>query len=168
MDRFYDSSGSVLLCLSPLELKRQGFTNKWKAIFQLMSPIRFKSDIAGGDIVVPVGFMSDFASIPKVAWAIFMSPDDPRIALGSIVHDWLYGNIGNIPVLGAGNDRITLTRDQCDRILAYEAMNELGATKIQQDSVYKLLHLFGGAAFNTDPPQIRWKFAQVGKPVIRG
>ncbi len=42
-------------------------------------PLRFRSDIAGGVIVVPLGYDSDLASIPQFAWSIFMASDSIRI-----------------------------------------------------------------------------------------
>ncbi len=65
-----------------------------------------------------------------------MDPDDPRIALGSIVHDYLYGSKGLLPT---GQ----YTREQADRILAYESMPELGASVPEQHAVYWTLRAFG-------------------------
>jgi hypothetical protein len=161
MNRFYDTPGDVSMQLSPWELKARGFVNPKHAIFLLQKEIRFRSDIAfGGDIVVPPGFLSDLASIPRVAWSLFMAPDDPRIELGGWVHDFLYANVGDVFI---ENVKVAhpLTRDECDRILAFEAMAELGASKFQQYGVYLMLRLFGAGSFNTAPPTVRWKFVNV-------
>ena len=50
-----------------------------------------------------------------------MAGDDPRIALGSWVHDLLYQNHGVIN-LEDGN-HTSLSRKQADTILAYEAVS---------------------------------------------
>jgi hypothetical protein len=155
-NRFYDTPGNLSRQLSPWELTNRGFVNRRRAIFLLQEEIRFSSDIANDDIVVPVGFMSDLASIPKVAWGIFMAPDDPRVELGGWVHDLLYCTVGQYkPGI------IPLTRKQCDQILAFEAMSELGANKFQQRMVYHALRLGGRGSFNTNPPTIRWKFVHI-------
>lgn len=138
MNRFYDSPGDISLSLSPLELRKRGLTNRKIAIFELQEHIRFHSDIAKGDIVVPAGLVSDLASIPRFAWSIFMTPDDPRISLGAYVHDFLYTGYGKYDLF-----KDPLTRQQCDAILAFEAMDELGASKFQQKAVYYALRLFG-------------------------
>ena len=112
-----------------------------KAHFQLEEPLRFRSDIADGDIIVPRGYISDLASIPRFAWSIFMSPDDPRIALGAWIHDLLYQQHGMIAVDGV--HPTMMSREQADKILCYEAMPDLGATKLQQHTVYWMLRIFG-------------------------
>lgn len=158
MNRFYDIVGDVSTQLAPWELKKRGL-NKDKAIFLLHEDIKFRSDIAGGDIIVPEGFLSDLASIPQVAWSVFMAPDNPHIALGAWIHDLLYASVGKI--LGKDGNFITLTRQQCDSILCYEAMPDLEATKLQQDVVYEALRVGGESSFNTNPPDVRWKFIHV-------
>lgn len=40
-------------------------------------------------IVVPVGFITDFSSVPRIlSW--FIAPNDRGFAEAGIVHDWLY------------------------------------------------------------------------------
>jgi hypothetical protein len=164
MNRFYDIIGDVSTQLAPWELKKRGL-NKDKAIFLLHEDIHFRSDIAGGDIVVPAGFLSDLASIPQLAWGIFMSPDNPHIALGAWIHDLLYSSVGEILVNGK---TVILTRQQCDSVLCYEAMTDLEATKLQQDVVYEALCLGGASSFNTAPPDVRWKFVNISPFKYKG
>lgn len=133
MNRFSDIQGDVSLQLAPWECRKRGLP--LRAFFDLREELEFESDIAG-KIIVPVGFISDLASIPQFAWSIFMASDDPRIELGGWIHDRLYGLKGKV------NER-QLTREQCDRILAYEAMPELGASTFQQHAVYYALRIFG-------------------------
>ena len=104
-------------------------------------PLRFRSDIAGGVIVVPLCYDSDLASIPQFAWSIFMASDDPRIELGGWVHDLLYQNHGGVPL--ENGSTTGLSRKQCDTILAYEAMPDLSATAFQCSAVYQALRRFG-------------------------
>lgn len=157
MNRFYDSVGASSIQFAPWELKTRAL-GKNRAIFLLQADIKFYSDVAGGDIVVPVGFLSDLASIPTLAWGVFMAPDNPHISLGGWVHDFLYGSVGSVTINGVVKH---LTRKQCDTILAYEAMKELGASKFQQNIVYFALRAGGAGSFNTAPPNIRWKFVHI-------
>ena len=143
MNRFFDIEGDLSRQLSPWALKQR---NKpvTPALFVLKEALRFRSDIAGGVIVVPVEFESDLASIPQFAWSIFMASDDPRIELGGWVHDWLYRNYGAVMLEGS-TASIKLTRKQADHLLAYEAMPDLTATSVQCGAVYQALRRFGQA-----------------------
>src|SRR5437763_16009352 len=93
MNRFFDIDGDVSIQLAPWKLIAQNEPVKI-ARFILKVPLRFRSDIAGGVIVVPLGYDSDLASIPQVAWSIFMASDDPRIELGGWVHGLLHQTHG--------------------------------------------------------------------------
>ena len=100
-----------------------------KALYLLKEQIVFESDTVG-TITVPVGFISDLATIPKPLHPLFMCSDDPRIALGAWVHDYLYANK-------------LFTRQQCDYILAYECMPCLLAKPWHCFTVYWALRIFG-------------------------
>lgn len=140
MNRFFDIPGDTSTQLAPWELKKRNLDPK-KAWFVLREPLRFLSDIAGGIIRIEPDYVSDLASIPQFAWSIFMAPDDPRIELGAWIHDLIYQNKGYIVL--EGGRQISLTRNQADHILAFEAMADLGASKFQQNAVYEALNLFG-------------------------
>lgn len=145
MNRFFDVDGVVATQLSPWALARITWDGKpvphGMAIFRLEQALRFTSGIAGGVLVVPAGTLSDLASIPEAAWAVFMSPDDPRIAMGAWVHDVLYQKEGLV-TLDDGR-QITLSRQQADSILAFEAMVDLGASPFDSAAVYDALRCFG-------------------------
>ncbi|HVU17548.1 MAG TPA: DUF1353 domain-containing protein [Candidatus Didemnitutus sp.] len=140
MNRFFDTKGDVSVQLSPEELQRRRLPVN-VAQFELREELRFRSDIAGGVIRVPVGYLSDLASIPQFAWSIFMVCDDPRIELGGWVHDVIYGSHGRL-VLEDGR-AVALSRQQADAILAHEAMTDLCATSFQRWAVYRALRWFG-------------------------
>lgn len=145
-NRFFDIEGDLSIQVAPWKLREN---EENKAIFVLKEDLWFRSDIAGGIIVVKAGFRSDLASIPRLAWSIFMSPVNPKIALGSWVHDYLYDKEGNqIPIyktLGALTPikTVNLTRKDADAILAHEAMPELGASSWQCTVVYQAVRRFG-------------------------
>jgi hypothetical protein len=142
MNRFFNISGDVSLQLAPWQLEAGGNPVN-VALFQLRDAIRFRSDIAGGVIVVPADYLSDLASIPQFAWSIFMASDDPRIELGGWFHDLLYGNHGAVTL--EDGTAVRLTRKQADQILADEAMVDLAATPSQRWTVYQALRRFGHA-----------------------
>ena len=73
-------------------------------------PFRYQSDLAADMITVPVGFRTDFASVPRFGWVYSIFGNIAHQA--AVIHDWLYY---------AG---IT-SRKQADRILL-EAMEVTG------------------------------------------
>jgi hypothetical protein len=139
MNRFFDIEGDVSCQLAPWTLRALGFSPK-VARFKLREPVRFRSDILGGIIEVPAGYVSDLASIPQFAWSLFMAPDDPRIELGAWVHDLLYQSRGE---LWMETGLVRFSRAAADRVLAFEAMPELGASHLQRHLVYETLRRLG-------------------------
>ncbi len=140
MNRFFDIDGDVSTELAPWKLRELNRPVK-PALFQLRVPLRFRSGIADGIIVVPHNYLSDLASIPQFAWSVFMASDDPRIELGAWIHDLLYQNHGAITL--EDGSRTNLSRKDADAILTREAMPELSATSFQCAAVYRALRMFG-------------------------
>ena len=68
--------------LTPLRVERTD-DHKWR----LTAPLEYESDIAGL-IVVPRGFETDFASVPRLPIAFLLAGDTSHHA--AVVHDWLY------------------------------------------------------------------------------
>lgn len=67
----------------------------------------------GYTLVVPMGFITDLASVPRALWSI-IAPFELGLA-GPIVHDWLYRHGGNIACVGAQSP--LFNRAQADAIL---------------------------------------------------
>ena len=88
---------------------------------------------SGNVINVPVGFITDFASVPRIFW-IFYPPDGPWTA-ASIIHDYLY-NIQD-------RDRIIV-----DKIFL-EAMQVLGVPLLRRRIIYRAVRLFGWMPWNS-------------------
>lgn len=154
MNRFFDIPGDVSMQLAPWECKKHGLDYK-TALHQLREDLRMKSDIAGGVMIVRKGRISDLATIPRMAWTIFLKPDDPRIALGSWFHDDLYKHEGKV-ILECGKET-NLTRRQCDEILAFEAMPDLFASRYEQHAVFQALQR-GGKRFSNESIWSRFKW----------
>src|SRR6478736_1615458 len=109
-------SSLVTRIMSPDEL--QG----GRQLYVLTQDFYYKSDLLG-DICVPAGFITDFASIPRFAYS-YIDPEDPCIIFPSVVHDYLYRLGGALP-----NSR-TYARSDADRVLR-EAMTVSGARNDQ-------------------------------------
>ena len=83
---------------------------------------------------IPVGFSTDFASIPRLIWR-WMPPTDWRIGKPSIIHDFLY----RTPAM-------LFTRQQADHELR-EAMKCVGANAFDRNAVYWAVRAGGGSAW---------------------
>ncbi len=95
-------------------------------------PFRYQSDLAGL-LTVPIGFFTDFASVPRLGIVYAMLGD--RAHEPAVVHDWLYY---------AG---IT-TRSMADDVLM-EAMTVLGLSWWQRYPIYWGVRIGGWVAWNT-------------------
>jgi hypothetical protein len=106
-----------------------------KQFYVLEQPFVYQSK-AFGLITVPEGMATDFASIPRLAYT-YISPESPAVLFGSVVHDYLYSILGNLP-------ERTLIRAECDAVLR-EAMLECGARPTQAWLVYQAVRIGGGS-----------------------
>jgi len=90
----------TLTALSEVEIEGCVFQRsiEGSTVYRTESELQYLSEKAHGIITVPAGFLTDLASIPKVAQGIFMLHDDPVILKPSVIHDFLYGNKGRINV----------------------------------------------------------------------
>jgi hypothetical protein len=62
--------------------------NERKDHHRLLAPFAFYSDLIGETIVVPMGFVTDFASVPRIigAWLLYGG----KGKRAAVIHDWLY------------------------------------------------------------------------------
>lgn len=81
--------------------------------------------------VVPAGFVTDFASVPRFLWSIF--PPHGRYSPAAVFHDWLY-QYG--PLTRAGADKAFL-----------ESMAALKVPLWQRLAMYAGVRLGGGVAW---------------------
>lgn len=95
----------------------------------LTEPLVYQSELIGR-VEVPVGFQTDFASIPRFAWR-YIDPEDAGICYPSVVHDFLYTTQST-------------SRETADQVLR-EAMQVAGARVDQRAVVYRMVRLFGGS-----------------------
>jgi len=82
-------------------------------------------------IHVPVGTVTDLASVPRVLWAFF--PPHGRYAKAAIVHDFLYAN-----AVG--------TKAWADRVFL-EAMEVLGVPVWRRRLMYLAVRAFGRGSY---------------------
>ena len=85
-------------------------------------------------IKIPIGFCTDFASVPRLFWMII--PPDGRYTQAAVVHDYLYSQLGNL-------GKIAYTRGECDGIFL-EAMKVLKVPFWKRRVMYRAVRIFGG------------------------
>ena len=87
---------------SELKFQDLGYTPRGKAVYRLLSPLVFNDGTQ--EIIVPEGFETDLASVPRVPIA-YMTWGD-RAHREAVLHDYLY-SIGAVP---------DLSREACDEL----------------------------------------------------
>lgn len=70
------------------ELKVERAGQAWR----LLEPLIYEA-AAGVSVKVPAGFVSDFASVPRLPGAFMLAGDTAHAA--AVIHDWLYSKGGN-------------------------------------------------------------------------
>jgi hypothetical protein len=105
-------------------------------IWFLTQPIGWKPDPPFADrhkpLEVPVGFVTDFASIPQVFWSLL--PPDGEYTYPAIIHDYLYWT----------QER---PREDADEIFKI-GMQEFDVKASVVTAVYQAVRLAGGSAWN--------------------
>jgi hypothetical protein len=96
-------------------------------------------------IVVPAGFVTDFASTPRALWSVI--PPTGLYQLAAVVHDFLYWDQG-------------CTREQADAIFRV-AMAESNVKPVERDIMWQAVRRFGQSAWNDNAAA-----KQAGKPRI--
>lgn len=80
---------------------------------------------------VPEGFITDFASVPRVFWSVL--PPDGKYSQAAVVHDRLY----------VTHER---SKPESDYIF-YEAMKDSGVPKWTRELMYWCVKIFGGKSW---------------------
>jgi len=107
--------------------------------WELLAPFTYISR-RYGTITVPAGFVTDLASIPRLArWYVSRDGDHTKPA---VVHDWLYGRASI-----AGHPSIT--RADADRIFL-EALKARGVRSGLATVMYWAVRLGGWSTFRND------------------
>lgn len=71
--------------LTPLRVK---LVDGDEGVWELASPLTYRSSVAKQDFYIPVGFQTDFASVARVPLAYMLFGDTAHAA--ATVHDYLY------------------------------------------------------------------------------
>ena len=100
----------------------------------LMENLTYRVGTTSHVIVVPAGFVTDFASTPRAIWSVL--PPTGRYQQAAIVHDFLYWDQG-------------CTREQADALLRV-AMAESKVDPGQRDIIWSAVRSFGSSAWTAN------------------
>lgn len=109
----------------------------------------FSVQSRGYSLVVPQGFVTDLASIPRPFWSE-IAPFE--LSIGAVVlHDWLYQHGGrilcrNVPLPNGGQIAaapLTFTRADADAFLR-DIAAQFGVSLWRRNAAYYAVRLFGG------------------------
>jgi len=102
--------------------------------FEVMQPFRYRvGDRHSNEIIsVPVGYMTDFASIPSMFWVLLGHPAQKH-GKAAVIHDFLYSTH-------------SYSRKRADQIF-YEAMGVSKVSTWKRKVIYRTVRIFGGRAY---------------------
>jgi len=106
-------------------------------IYFLRKPIKWTPNQGQKDyqpVVVPAGFVTDFASIPRAFWSLYRP--DGEYTYPAIVHDYLYWT----------QER---PKDEADQILRL-GMEDFGIDSFSLNSIYQAVHQLGGSSWDAN------------------
>lgn len=101
----------------------------------LVEDMTYQIGQSGHRIIVPKGFVTDFASIPQPLWSFGLSPYG-RYSKAAVIHDYLYWAQG-------------CTKEQADNILVI-AMKESGVGGGTATTIYEGVHLGGASSWESN------------------
>lgn len=102
-------------------------------VHELLAPLVYASDLLKRDVVVPAGFRTDFASVPRMVGAYLMFGGKGKRA--AVVHDFLYS--GGLDV----------TREQADAVFK-EALIATGYSSFTVGAMYLGVRIGGESRFS--------------------
>lgn len=127
---------------TPLRVESVG-DNEWKVI----EPFTYKIGNVDSNkfVTVPVDYVTDFASIPRILWSIL--PPWGRYGKAAVIHDYLYSVHCYTEVVGTDVKTVDISRKDADNIFR-EAMQVLKVNSIVSYGMWKAVRWFGSKAWN--------------------
>jgi len=127
--------------VTPLDCRKLPDQRDGRALWKLLAPLVYVSDSLAATITVPPGFVTDFASVPRLPLAYLMAGDTAHEA--AVVHDWLYTT--------HGVDGQPITRAQADATFR-EAIAAAG-NQAPGWLMWAAVRLGGRSSWGADGPQ---------------
>jgi hypothetical protein len=102
--------------------------------WKLVQDLAYRSDVLKLTVIVPAGFLTDFASTPQALWCDL--PPTGKYTPAAVLHDYAYFEQ-------------FCTREQADAML-FEAMGELGVDSRRRWLIYEGVRAGGQHAWTQD------------------
>lgn len=118
-----------------------------RARFELLTARAFWCARIGRTVIVPKGFVTDFASVPWFAWPLL--PPLGSYAPAALLHDYVYFLKGRL------TESVILSRKEAD-ILFRDIMIDLGVGGITRRMIYGAVRMGGRSIWKRRPPH--WKY----------
>lgn len=99
----------------------------------LTAPLSYMDEKLNKGVVVPEGFVTDFASVPRGLWNIF--PPSGAWAPAAVIHDFMY--------------RYAIFDKATADLIFLHAMEDLGVGWFSRRLIYRAVRWFGGGAYGT-------------------
>ena len=135
---------------SHLELRHRPGHHRWEVIeplyYRHLSTPKNLPPVASQLIVVPVGYLSDLASVPRLARR-FVGSLGPTTRRPSVVHDFIYTHLPH-----------RFTKREADRIF-YEALLEEGTSRFLAWMMWKAVCMAGRGNWKQPRPPARSEIA---------
>jgi hypothetical protein len=119
--------------------------------WRLREPFSYYTGVTPEDptsetIIVPEGFLTDFASIPRALWVAM--PPTGAYGKAAVIHDYLYRLGGLVPhaVTPDGTTYRRFSRAECDQIFR-DAMKVLGVGRTLRTLMWMGVRAGGGKGF---------------------
>lgn len=119
----------------------RGQFREGRQLFRLINPVAYESDLLKAVVVVPTGYITDFASVPKMLFTYLIAGGTAYEA--AVIHDWLY-------TVHAINGK-PVSRALADQVLK-EAIAASEDTNAPAWLMWAGVRLGGGSAWGNDGP----------------
>jgi len=92
--------------VTPLDARKLTEERQGRALWRLLVPLVYVSDLLGKTVTVPAGFVTDFASVPRLPLTYLLAGDKAHEA--AVAHDYLYTThaVDGSPVTRAQADAV--------------------------------------------------------------
>ena len=130
--------------LTPLRAEKLD-DGRWR----LLEPLRFQSMRFGGVLIAPEGFVTDFASTPRLVWTLW--PKDGPWSAAAVVHDAAYHHA----LVNAIGQRVHLIKPFADDLFD-EALKARGVGWWTRTSMVTAVRAFGTAQVSEAHKQAGW------------